>query len=695
MFRWAKGIYGSGLPRATKGMLPLGSDPQKCPCDFDAFTAWEGHQIVGSFYPPISTGVMDVKIVRQLARYPYDVEDGELLFEDSSPFATTTHTSEVISEDVNTTEPIFNSALPEGNANALEELDYAGSLQPGTLTVDWVSGGAPQTTSDDGAGAWTTVPGTVDYCTPSLVLDLITLPPDPLTDILLTYDVMDQVTISTRLSGTVEGGIATAVGGLFVGLTQWTGFVQNNELTVVTTAYSVGGAANIYYLSVDSDGVINHNTTIQIGETLLCRVETDGFNVIDGPFDMRLLLNMDTTSDGDLKTTRRDTTDFWYYGFFVYTPITLAWHHCTTRDYALIYDSTVLFEWLWNHLPRDWRTDDSTTPQRVLTELTHTDGQVLNINEEGGKLRGQLYRFLKWFGIELERGRAYTRAIATLYLNVDRAPPPVLQLLAELVGITIPKSWDLMRQRAHVKGATYLWQRKGTEEAITIAAYRATGILPDGLMEMHERLLYSNMLAGTVYTIDRTSLDTTLAGGSETLTDPHSYAYGPERTAHYHERGLNIFFTDPASVLTDAYTHTLLKRVLAPATQPIYRSQEAETPQNGIHAPIIEDYFIPGSVTLYWRSGAAPGVLMSMTDDGQGGFLAAGDGNPAGSSVNYLTKELVLDTRGNTPTLNTEMSMAYTSSSGGAFQRLRREVENSSAGTAHIAYYVDSQLLRG
>ncbi len=697
MFRSVKGTYGSGLPLVSKGILPSGRNPQECPCEFDVFTAWEGHQIVSSFYPPIMhvpRRNLSIKVVRQLTRYPYDVEDGELIYSASNPFPNTAWTSEIISENVQTSDTLFLSSLPEGNANALDELEHAGPLIPFTVTVSWVSGAVVKNMTDDGVGGWSgSGSGSIDYCTPALSLNLSAFPPDLGSDITVSYRVMDLVKVSTRLSGTITGGKSSAGVGLDVALTDWEGIVHNNELTFASHSHTVGGGANVYYLSVDSDGAVNHNTTIQIGETLLCRVETAGGAIIDGPYDMHLLLNMDTTKDGILKTTVLDTTDFWYYGFFYYNDILLQWQQCTVRDYALTYDSTVLFTWLWDHLPRDWRTDDSKSLQQTLGDLTYEDGQVVNINEDHGKLRGQLYRFLKWFGIELERGRAYIRAIACLYLNVDRAPAPILELLADLVGITLPKSWDIMRQRAYVKGATLLWQRKGTETAILLAAYRATGIMPDGLVEIHDRLLYTNMIAGTIFDSSRTTLDTTLAGGPEKLTDPHSYAYGPTRTSHYHERGLNIFLTDLTNALMSDYTHVLKIRTVTPPAQPIFKTKEAETPQNLLTEIGIYDYLFPGSVTVYWRSGVAPGVLKSMTDDGQGGFLLTGDGYPAQSSINYLTKELTLDTRGDVPTVNTRIWVEYKSTSPGVFQRLREEVERNSAGTAHIAYYIDNALM--
>ena len=62
----------------------------------------------------------------------------------------------------------------------------------------------------------------------------------------------------------------------------------------------------------------------------------------------------------------------------------------------------------------------------------------------------------------------------------------------------------------------------------------------------------------------------------------------------------------------------------------------------------------PSSVTLHWTSGAA---AKSQTDDGVGGF--AGDGNAAGSSINYTTGAITLDTTGDVPDASTTITIDY------------------------------------
>lgn len=62
-----------------------------------------------------------------------------------------------------------------------------------------------------------------------------------------------------------------------------------------------------------------------------------------------------------------------------------------------------------------------------------------------------------------------------------------------------------------------------------------------------------------------------------------------------------------------------------------------------------------GSVTISWTSGA---VAKSQADDGAGGF--SGDGNAVGSSINYASGAIILDTTGDIPDAATTIEITYT-----------------------------------
>lgn len=688
MHRFAKGTFGSGLPRASKGMLPLAHGTQECPCDFESNTAWEGPQIVVGYYPPGSADVESapgrqpcVRVLRRLRRYPQDIEDGQLVDTQTRPFSTTAYTAETILASVPATAgPVYstNLELTSTDDSLLDEADHEEPFIPGSVTINLIVGAMPFTITDDGMGQFvrdfaplTVVTGSsINYCTHEITLDLTPadVTPDVASVITMDYHVTDWATQSTLALGTISGGVCTNGGAGNLNYTTWTGYYLGNVETVAAGVFAFGAAPDgDYVVYIDMTLSIASGTMMQPGFEHLAKV-TVAAGLITRILDMRLLMNF-----------IEDTTEpfaFYYYSVFVFDLVSMSWHRCFIYDYALEYDSTKLFGWLWKHLPDQWKTDDPKGTAQIMPVTTITDGQQININEDQSVIRGQLYRFLKFFGLELERDRAYIRAIAILYIDTDQAPPPILRLQAEMLGTSIPETWDLLRQCTHVKQVTASYRRKGTIESILMAAYRVTEILPTYDF-MHERILYSNH-----YT--RTSLDTTLPGGVETETDPHHYSWSPTRERHHHERGLSLFFSDPTHKLLLARTQTL-KIFTVVGSGPIY---ETDYPQemNRLAAIDVSDYLQPGSVTLNWVSG---GVPRSMTDDAYGGFLAAGDGNPAGSSVDYQARHILLDTRGDAADAGTTITVTFTSTNPSLFSRMRIEVEKTKGATVHMLYFVN------
>ena len=733
MYRWAKGILGTGLSRSSKGMLPSpAARPADCPCEFEVYHGWDGPQVVSRFYYPYGSDVDQLKVVRQLKHYPYDHEDGQLVHDETGPFTSTAVTNTVILASVDAAAgPIF-STLETSASNddsVLTEITTGEVFQAGTLWIEIVVGAVTYIILDNSTGgfeialdgSWSgaavayvaaetvehndllytctvnhvsaaiTEPGvganwmtvwalggtvltgsSVNYCTHQITLNLAAPhAPDAASAItMVTYNYMDQEEVSTLARGTISGGVCTANVG-DVDYTAWSGYVNGNAITIAAGTYVTGGPANdTYYLVVDEDGVLSIPTTIPDDQELLCEFDIAAAVVTE-------VRNRQTTLITDPDSGY--PFEFFYYSVFIYSSSASSWLKCSGTDYTIEYDTQFLQAWLYNHTPRQWRTDDRKTDRIILYKATIDDGQQINIHE-GGEMRGQLYRWLKWFGLEFERDRAYIRALALLYIDANQAPPPVLQLMAAAMGYRLPQGWDLMKQRLYVKQITAVWRKKGTEEAVLMAAYRSTGIMP-AVGYIYDRLLYSNM-----YT--RHSLNTTAVGGIETPADPHHYMYGPDREDHYHERGLNLFFTDPASSLTTAYNR-VLKRFVSGNTSGIMKTVGAHPLVDTLDPIVGTDFILPNSVTITWTSAA---VSRAMKDDGWGGF--AGDGNPAESSIDYKTKEIVLDTRALLPDQGTAITIAFTSTASGIFRRLVREVADSVVGTGHVAYYVNDYLMK-
>jgi len=701
VFVWRAGMGGSGLPSSTRGMVPLAHGARECPCDFEAFTAIEGPQIVSDLDFPGSTnvsapnGVNVLKVLRQLEHYPYDLEDGRLVYEaensPGTPFPTTAVAGEIIHEDCDGVTGIYGTALVA--PADLDELDEEGPVQPLSVTVRWVSGGFAQTLTDDGLGVLFGFAGsgTINYCTKIITLDLATPPiePDALTDITIDYTAMDDVQISTRTTGTISGGRCTDDGVTSIDYEAWDGWVAGTRYQVVAGSVAfVALGADTYWVVVNSTGSVVAVTSITVGDELLCKVIWSGAAFTLGPLDIRMELTV-------VNDTTGEPLDFYYYVVFIWDNVTLNWHRCSPTDYALAYYSQDMIRWLWLHLPGRYHADDAGTLQQILTEQTLDDGQVINMNEDSAVLHGQLYRFLKWFGLQGAKSRAYIKSMAVLYTDIDKCPEEWLHVMAGVLDFTLPRAWDVMRKRYFIKQCTGLYKLKGTEGAIVEAAYRASGLVPQ-VTYMHERLLYSYNQAWTFPGEVRGSWDTsTVLATMETASDTGFYGYGPDRGSHYHERGVNLYFTGAVGPLAQAYSRTLIVGVQA-NSGPIYRVDDPAVADRLISPKSQDlDYILPGSLTISWTDSGA--VARSMSDDGLGGFLAGGDGDPANSSVNYKSLDILLKTVAlginHLPGANTDITCTFTSTSRGVFHRMEEEIRKSAGATLHFAYYVNDLLV--
>jgi len=132
----------------------------------------------------------------------------------------------------------------------------------------------------------------------------------------------------------------------------------------------------------------------------------------------------------------------------------------------------------------------------------------------------------------------------------------------------------------------------------------------------------------------------------------------------------NMTFTNPAIVLVGDYTVTSgddydvtngtayvaedITDTVPDGIIVIWKTAGAGGGEGTINVPAnvpIE----PGTFTVYWVSGAA---VMSQTADAAGVF--AGDGNPAGSTINHGTGALLIDTTGDIPDAATAITVDYT-----------------------------------
>lgn len=113
----------------------------------------------------------------------------------------------------------------------------------------------------------------------------------------------------------------------------------------------------------------------------------------------------------------------------------------------------------------------------------------------------------------------------------------------------------------------------------------------------------------------------------------------------------HFMITDGVAVVGENITNTAPDGIIV-----IWKTSGAGLGEGTINYP-ADIPISPGSVTIDWTSGA---VAKSQTDNGDGTFT--GDGNDAGSSIDYATGEIVLDTTGVPPDGATTITIDYTPS---------------------------------
>lgn len=94
------------------------------------------------------------------------------------------------------------------------------------------------------------------------------------------------------------------------------------------------------------------------------------------------------------------------------------------------------------------------------------------------------------------------------------------------------------------------------------------------------------------------------------------------------------------------------------ADDPVTAEDTGEEPDGAVTSfafTLGDNGVLLSTVTLNWTSGA---VAKSMTDDGAGAFT--GDGNAAGSTIDYVTGAVVMDATGDTPDTDTAITADYT-----------------------------------
>ena len=150
------------------------------------------------------------------------------------------------------------------------------------------------------------------------------------------------------------------------------------------------------------------------------------------------------------------------YYYTVFTKIAGTWYYdSTTQRKIVAHDNSDFHARLWSGLPEVYRVRDSETGQAGLTLTTGSDGAKWNINDDQTVTFGQLYRFLKVFGLQVGQIREFIKYFGQFYSaqNVDSG---ILPHLASLIGLTLISGTTLTKQRFLIDNAVDLYKIRGT-----------------------------------------------------------------------------------------------------------------------------------------------------------------------------------------------------------------------------------------
>ena len=130
---------------------------------------------------------------------------------------------------------------------------------------------------------------------------------------------------------------------------------------------------------------------------------------------------------------------------------------------------------LVDHLPRIYRTqDDLQTQKELLESVIDNRGERINFLEQQEDPFGPLYRFLKNFGLSLDRVKGILDAYPGTILDVDRTCSDFLPFMGRLVGIDPNFEIPIQKQRSEIKNAIPTWKTKGTVPGVVGYAENVT-----------------------------------------------------------------------------------------------------------------------------------------------------------------------------------------------------------------------------
>jgi phage tail-like protein len=182
-------------------------------------------------------------------------------------------------------------------------------------------------------------------------------------------------------------------------------------------------------------------------------------------------------------------------------------------------------------------------------------GDWFNLNQDGRTPKGQLARFLKIFGGELDLAKGLIDCLPRQF-DVDETCAQNLPLLAALVGLELNRELSIPQQREEIKRQVEVYRLKGTAAAIGAKARSITGF-PVGVDDWCDNILVANRE-------DRRVADLAAPWRSRAglPSDPTSYVIDGSAGGLFRWGRFGVFFQIPCGECLPRWVVEKLARIL-------------------------------------------------------------------------------------------------------------------------------------
>ncbi len=117
-------------------------------------------------------------------------------------------------------------------------------------------------------------------------------------------------------------------------------------------------------------------------------------------------------------------------------------------------------------------------------------GEVFNLYEDGLELKGELRRYMKLLGADLDHAKGLIDCLPNQY-DVDEACAQFLPFIADLLGVNLNRELSVLAQREEIKKAVEIYKIKGTKPGLEALLRSITGMAVE-VVDFCKNILISN-----------------------------------------------------------------------------------------------------------------------------------------------------------------------------------------------------------